>query len=143
MTSVIVADASVIVKWLFPDRREEPDAERASMIWEQVSDDRLRLVQPPHWLAEVAAVVTRLSPGTALDDIRDLYELDIETVGSRGVYETACDLSLDLNHHFFDTLYHAVALRLGDAILITADEQYYTKARKRGRIVQLADFDPD
>lgn len=57
------------------------------------------------------------------------------------IYATACDLSRTLNHHLFDTLYQAVALHLDDAVLVTADERYYQKARDRGKISLLADFD--
>lgn len=49
-------------------------------------------------------------------------------------------LAIDLKHHLFDTLYHAVALTHSDAVRVTADESYYRKARAMGRIVHLADL---
>ena len=51
----------------------------------------------------------------------------------------AADLSIELNHHLFDTLYHAVALEEG-ATLVTADEVYFAKATGLGNIQRLADF---
>jgi predicted nucleic acid-binding protein len=48
-------------------------------------------------------------------------------------------LSIELNHHLFDTLYHAVALHT-DSVLVTADAQYLNKAAKLGNIVSLADW---
>jgi hypothetical protein len=47
---------------------------------------------------------------------------------------------LRLNHHLFDTLYHAVGLQAPNATLITADERYYRKAEPLGHIVLLEDF---
>jgi predicted nucleic acid-binding protein len=40
----------------------------------------------------------------------------------------------------FDTLYHATAFHFGDAVLVTADERYYRKAKGHGRITLLKDF---
>jgi predicted nucleic acid-binding protein len=136
----IVADASVAIKWLLPTTHEERDWENALGLLQGVRSEQIRLSQPPHWLAEVAAVVTRLSPATALDDISDLHAMDIPIVQSAHVYATACKLSRELDHHLFDTLYHAVALSLDDAVLVTADERYYKKASRRGRLVLLRDY---
>ena len=58
------------------------------------------------------------------------------------VYEEACRLAVDLQHHFFDTLYHAVALYSSDTIFITTDTQYYRKAARIGHIIELKDFPP-
>jgi predicted nucleic acid-binding protein len=135
-----VMDASVIVKWLLPDREEEEDVGEALQVLRLVKSSRINVYQPPHWLAEAAAVVTRLSPDTAMEDIEDLCEMDFEVLNTRDVYLTACELSSKLNHHLFDTLYHAVALNLPDAILITADERYYHKAESMGHIMLLEDI---
>jgi predicted nucleic acid-binding protein len=136
----IVADASVVVKWLVPERGGETDVEQALWLLDRFSSGQVRLVQPPHWLAEAAAVVTRLSPATAERKIAALYEMDCGVLASESIYLAACSLAIELNHHLFDTLYHAVALQLPDAFLVTADEKYYRKAHDRGRIVRLADF---
>ncbi len=66
--------------------------------------------------------------------------MDIPIVQSVHVYLTACKLSRELDHHLFDTLYHALALSLDDAVLVTADERYYKKASRRGRLVLLRDY---
>jgi len=133
----IVVDASVIVKWLLPAHEGEENVEKALQVLQFVKASELSVHQPPHWLAEAAAVVTRLSPDTAKEDIEDLCEMDFEVIDTREMYLAACELSSKLNHHLFDTLYHAVALVLDDAILITADERYYRKAEAVGHIVFL------
>lgn len=138
--SVIVADASVVVKWLLPEREGEADVHQALRLLEKVGTGRVTLYEPPHWLVEVAAVMARLSPGTARDDIRDLHAMEVAVLDTQPVYVTACELAIELDHHLFDTLYHAVALHLPDALLVTADDRYYRKAHSRGRIVRLRDL---
>jgi predicted nucleic acid-binding protein len=54
----VVRDSSVIVNWAFPDRAREAHAERALNMLYAVHAGRLSVVEPPHWLAEVAALVT-------------------------------------------------------------------------------------
>ncbi len=67
------------------------------------------MLQPPHFVAEVAAVLGREKPDEAQDDLVDLLSAEHATVEDRGVYVAAIDLSIRLQHHLFDTLYHAVA----------------------------------
>ena len=136
----VVVDASVIVKWLLPDHPEEENAGEALKVLQLIKASKLEVHQPPHWLAEAAAVIARLSSDTAVEDIEDLCEMDFEILDSREVYLKAFDLSHTLNHHVFDTLYHAVAFNLPDTVLITADERYYRKAQSLGDIVLLKDI---
>ena len=49
-------------------------------------------------------------------------------------------LAVTLNHHLFDTLYHATALSQPNAALVTADERYFSKAAALGQIVRLRDW---
>jgi predicted nucleic acid-binding protein len=136
----IVVDASVAIKWLLPDRAGEADSDRALALLSGVREGTVDLIQPPHWLAEVAAVLVRLSPQTVEDDVSDLYALEIPVLDTPGMYLTACELARSLGHHLFDTLYHAAALEVEATSLVTADEHYYRKASARGSIVLLSDF---
>ena len=70
-----------------------------------------------------------------------LYELNrhIDLVDSLEAYQVATALASKLNHHLFDTLYHAVAL-IEDVMLITADERYYHKAASMGAVIRLSDL---
>ena len=98
------------------------------------------MVQPPHFLAEVAAVLARKAPETARENLFDLQLLEWESVESPAIHAMAIDLSIDLRHHLFDTLYHATAMHTEGATLITADDSYYAKARRRRRIIRLQDL---
>src|SRR5687767_5379834 len=95
----VVADASVAVKWIQPFKGDEINTDRALNLFARVGQGDVILHQPPHWLAEVVAVIARLSPETAQDDISDLYELEFQEIESEAIYLAAYDLSRRLNHH--------------------------------------------
>lgn len=102
------------------------------------------MVEPPHFVAEVAAVLTRKSPSSAKESLADLMELEMEIVDERPVLarvmNKAVDLAIRFEQHVFDTLYHAVAVEYRDTRFVTADERYYRKAAAAGRIVRLAEL---
>ena len=133
----LVVDASVIVKWVIPHRAEERKTDRALSILHRVRASEITVHQPPHWLAEVSGVLTRLSPETVLDDIVDLYEMNFDVCDTLELYIKASELAADLNQHLFDTLYHAVAVTLADAVFITDDQRYFRKAERIGHIELL------
>ena len=138
--TTLVLDASVIVKWIFADRAEESHSLQALQILQLIKESRIAVVQPAHWLAEVAAVTVRLQPERAAHTVSLLHVLDFPIAAGAEVYQKACELSASLNQHLFDTLYHAVALTEPSGTLVTADEQYYRKAHKVGRIVRLKEY---
>jgi predicted nucleic acid-binding protein len=129
----IVVDASVALKWFFQEDEDHNDEAIALLVGYQ-------LIQPPHFIAEVAAVLARKNPIEADLDLADLLEIEMAIADEPTIYQQAIRLSIDLNHHLFDTLYHAVALETNGALLITADNVYYEKAKHLGRIKLLADF---
>ena len=137
---IAVVDASVALKWFFNEHTDEPHADRAAAVLQDIGAGRSRMVQPPHFLAEVAAVLARKTPETARENLLDLQLLDWESVESSAIHETAIDLSIELRHHLFDTLYHATAMHLEGATLITANDSYYAKARRRRGILRLQDL---
>ena len=136
----VTLDASVTLKW-FLRTPAEADLPQATALLRAIEADEIRLIQPPHAVAEVAAVLVRERAATALDDLADVARIfDCGTgAGSLGVYRRAMQLSRQLDHHLFDTLYHAVAFE-EDTTLITADARYYNKASVLGNIMLLGDF---
>ena len=136
----LVLDASVIVKWIFADRADELHSLQALHILQSIKESHVTVVEPPHWLAEVAAVTVRLEPQRARQTVSLLHALELPVMATTELYQKACRLSASLNQHLFDTLYHAVALTEPDAMLVTADERYYRRAHRMGRIVRLRDY---
>lgn len=135
----LVIDASVIVKWALPDSETEDDKEEALAVLAAVESGEASVLQPMHWLAEVAAVLTRLRPEIAEESVElfDLMEFPVTADGV--VLKRACRLARELNHHLFDTLYHAVALEYGRT-LVTADSRYARKAKRLGGLIPLKLF---
>jgi predicted nucleic acid-binding protein len=135
-----VVDASVALKWFFRLRDNEPDVERALALLMDIDDARIQMLQPAHFIAEVAAVLAREKPQEAHDDLLDLINIERRTIDTPIIHATALDLAIRYQHHLFDTLYHAVALHTPGATLITADQRYYEKVRSEGQISLLANW---
>lgn len=98
------------------------------------------VLQPIHWLTELAAVITRLRPNHAENVISLLYAMELPVCNNSVVFNVACRLAKTYRHHLFDTLYHAVALSQDNATLVTADLTYLNKVRDEGKIILLSDF---
>jgi predicted nucleic acid-binding protein len=135
----LVVDASVAVKWFIGDRPDELHSAQARAVAAEIEKSETELFAPCHWAAEVAAVLARLDPDIVDDALVLLDDMKPIVVHGIPVLKRAADMSVALNHHLFDTLYHAVALEEG-ATLVTADEVYYGKAKDLGAIVPLAEF---
>jgi predicted nucleic acid-binding protein len=151
----LVVDASVVVKWLLPqasgmanDSRRggkkkehvEEHTDHALALLYAFRDGQVEFIQPPHWLAEVGAVLARLEPERASTAIQLLDAMQIPVHVDPAIYDCGIHLATQLNHHLFDTLYHAVALTGPADMLVTADLQYWRKARRFGAICPLAEF---
>lgn len=139
MTALAV-DASVVLKWVFPHRDGEAHVDQALAVLEHIRQGRVSVLQPPHWLAEVAAVVSRLEPRRAHEVINLLHAMEFSVSDGLDVYQRASELAVALRQHVFDTLYHAVALSQPDGVLLTADDQYYRRAVRVGRVTLLKDY---
>lgn len=139
---ICVIDASVAVKWFVRGKQLalEDHVEPAMQLLGASVEGRVDLHQPPHFLAEVAAVLTRIDPHTAGRDLDNLAALEIHWAHPTEAYARAVALAADLNHHLFDTLYHALALETPGAVFVTADRRYFDKAHTQGAIAWLADF---
>lgn len=138
---IVVLDASVVLKWFFRHKPGEDDDDRALSILQAIGSGHVRLIQPPHFVAEVAAVLAREKPETASDDFDDLEQIEWQLRDDPGDYRKAMDMASQLNHHLFDTLYHALALNTPGAIAVTADRRYYKRASEMfGQIMLLEDF---
>src|SRR5262249_25637104 len=111
--------------------------EQALHLLQDLRAGRIEVLQPVHWLTEVAAVLARLRPDAAEPAIDLLDAFELRTVGDTATLKRASRVSVELSHHLFDTLYHAFALE-HDACLLPADDTYFRKAEKLGRIMPLA-----
>jgi predicted nucleic acid-binding protein len=136
----LVIDASVALKWFLRSRAGEDHGDRAAAILADFAADRVSMVQPPHFSAEVASVLARRVGDDAKSDLKDLQTLAIPVADDPDVYLTAVDICLRTGAHLFDTLYHATALHHPGARLVTADRRYFQRAQHLGQIVMLGDY---
>src|SRR5262245_6548306 len=117
-------DASVIIKWIFPEKDREAHIFQALNVLDALRNGAINIIQPPHWLAETVAVIARLNFKIVEESVVLLNAMEFPIVDASEIYYTASQLSNRYQHHLFDTLYHAVALHNPPAQLITADEKY-------------------
>lgn len=115
---------------------------QALNILQAIRASRVSVVQPPHWLAEVAQSLCAWILYGVRQPVSLLHALEFPVAATSDLYQKACELSALLHQHLFDTLYHAVALTEPGAILVTADEHYYREAHKAGRIMRLKEYSP-
>jgi predicted nucleic acid-binding protein len=135
-----VIDASVAVKWALSGQDGEAHQAQALALLYEIRQGNCQVLQPPHWLVEVAAVLARVAPTQSIGLLQAFLAMELPLTTEWDVYEEACRLAVNLNHHLFDTLYHAVALQSSDTVLITADTQYFRKAAKLGHIMELRNY---
>jgi len=135
----VVLDASVAIKWVIRDRLVEPDLDRAIAVLRAIRERSIVAFEPPHWTAEIVAVIARARPRRVVFVLGMLATLPFSETTTLSCYRRASDIAVRLDHHLFDTLYHAVALE-ERAMLVTADEAYFDKARNLGSIQLLGDF---
>lgn len=136
----VVVDASVVIKWLLQDPQREAGTDKATRLMERITQGEQSALQPPHWLAEVGAVLARESPDTAADDVTMLSALELPATDDPLILRRGVELATEIKQHLFDTFYHAVALETPDTMLITADGRYLSAARAKGRIMDLMDW---
>ena len=69
---IAVVDAGVALKWFFDEHTDDPHADRAVAVLRDIGAGQSRMVQPSHFLAEVAAVLSRKEPGTARENLFEM-----------------------------------------------------------------------
>ena len=136
---MIVIDASVALKWFFP----EADSDRAIALLELPDET---LVAPDLFAVEVCAAFVRAANmdkarrGDAATFLAEFgRRLSDETVQLRRVPEAsiprAADLAIGLGHPLKDCIYLALAMELA-CPLVTADERFAARARTAYEDVQ-------
>jgi predicted nucleic acid-binding protein len=135
----LVVDASVAIKWFLAARPDEGHLAQAESVAAAIENSQTELFAPPHWIAEIIGVLARVEPGIIDDALLLLDDMKPTLIDGVATVRRAADISIQLNHHLFDTLYHAVAIETS-ATLVTADDAYFNKAKSLGAIQQLREF---
>lgn len=135
--SVLIPDASVIVKWTLP-ATGEPAAEKALGVLARWQAGEVDLVSPSLWRYEVANVLARKAPRSAAELFGGLLALDLPTVDlDAGLLRDALKIALRFpGASVYDAAYHALALGVSGSFL-TADESYFRRTKRLGAIELL------
>ena len=137
-----VLDCSVALKWFVP----EPLSERAVNALHQHQSGALSFVAPEVILAEFGHglrrdIVSRLiSREQGAQVLEDFVAVDVETVSTRELANSALRLALDHMATFYDGLYIALAER-EDLKVLTADDRMTNAFAPLKRTVPLATFE--
>ena len=120
--SPIVIDASVAVKWFLPELHavaarkllsEKGHLLAPDLIWSEVANVLWKKVQRGELTAEVARGI-----------VREFQHFPLETPSSKGFLEAAWDIAERFRMTVYDSLYVALAVNRGCA-LVTADRKLY------------------
>ena len=124
--SVFVVDASIVLKWFFP----ETDSAAAR----RLLDAGHQYIAPDLLFPEVGnAVWKRVRRGELTSElghrmIADIAEVAVETIATRGLTVDACAMAMASGQTLYDCTYLALAVRL-DTQLVTADRRLRDAAR--------------
>ena len=135
----MVLDVSVSSKWYFGKKKKTRDQKIAVDLFQKALRKELTLIEPAIWRPEIVAKMSRKSPIRIDSMLTRFFALDARIDNSDESLRRAAELSIELKHDLFDTLYHAVALN-HSIDLVTANTNYYRKARSVGNIILLRDL---
>ena len=136
----LVIDASVVLRSLVPSPDDAQSCEQAAAFLARVAEREYPVLQPPHWLMDVAGALLAISPQTAGRDLTLLAALEWPECREPGALIRACELAVRLRRPIRETLYHAVALEAEDGVLITADASYRRAARRIAGVLSIEEW---
>ncbi|MGH8259820.1 MAG: type II toxin-antitoxin system VapC family toxin [Steroidobacteraceae bacterium] len=139
--SVVVPDASVLLKWVLPSD-DEPNADNALLLREAILNDAMQALVPALWLYEVGNTAARRFPAQAPAWLSALIKFGLEeSPPSQTWLAKALELTRRHQVSFYDASYHAVALLHG-GVFVTADTKYVGRAVESGSVIALRDWQP-
>ncbi|MGH7209234.1 MAG: type II toxin-antitoxin system VapC family toxin [Nitrospiraceae bacterium] len=138
---IVVPDASVILKWVL-QKDEESDFPQAFRLQEVFLAEGIEIRVPTLWRYEVGNVLGLKQPRMAMELMSALLAYELEEVPLR------TDYALEVLDHmqdvkgvtFYDSAYHVLALRTKGTYL-TADTAYVKRAKRKGHVALLADWE--
>ena len=136
--SVIVPDASVLLKWALRSD-DEPDRDRALELKTAWVDETCDLMVPTLWVFEVGNVLGVKQPAKASALLQAMLDLGIREASPHDDLASILGLMRDHRVTFYDAAYHALAIRHRGTML-TADRAYVTKAAGAGHVKLLNEW---
>lgn len=135
----IVADASVILKWVLSDSSEE-DVTKAILLRTLACNRQVSIVVPSIWLFEVGNILSLKEPALAEKMIKQIISFDLkEKAWSTEWLTKTLSLVSKFKVSFYDASYHALAIIEGGTF-ITADKRYVERTASAGSVIYLRDW---
>ena len=137
--SLVVVDASVVLRWMLVD---EPDRSAAIAVRERIQAGLLDPRQPPHFPMEVASALVAAARAGRLEGsaigplVRSLESFRLDRVDPNDLASAAAEAALDLGLRVPDAGYLVCARRIGGT-LITADRRQFAAALGSGTAASL------
>jgi predicted nucleic acid-binding protein len=132
--SLVVIDASVVLRWLLVD---EPDRAAALAVRDRIQAGLLKPRQPPHFPMEVASALVlaaragRLEAAAVGPLLRSLEAFRLETMHPNDFASSAAEAALELGLRVPDAGYVVCVRRIGGT-LVTADRRMFDVATRSG-----------
>lgn len=133
-----IIDSSVIIKWT---KEEEEDREKAIELKKKFIQGEIELGLPTVAYYEIMNYFSRLYPHIAISTFSKILTLKMTEfiVTLENMAETIYITQKFPKTAFYDATYHALAIQY-DGTFITADENYYKKAKSLKHIQLLKDY---
>ena len=137
--TVVVPDASVILKWVLPSA-DEPDVERALALRDAIAVGDVRALAPELWFYEVGNTLARRFPDRAGRSLDHLLRFNLPSASRSSEWlDHALALTQRYGVTFYDAVYHAHAI-VERGVFVTADERYVAKAGEAGAVTRLSEW---
>ena len=140
VATLVVPDASVILKWVLPPANE-PDFEFAFALRDAIASGGVHARVPALWICEVGNMLARERPRDARQLLETLRRFGLTSAPQSSIWlNRTLDLTRLYGVTFYDAAYHAHAI-VERGVLITADERYVARAGDAGFVMRLSDWD--
>lgn len=143
MSSRIVIDASVALRWFFDD---EADVEAARELSDQWGRREVEFIVPSHWPLEILNAIRsrivrkRIEPGRARELATDFIELAIVTTDITAHHAEIYHTAVELDRSVYDAAYIVLAEKNGIE-LVTADKKLFNAiSAKKPFVRYVADY---
>jgi predicted nucleic acid-binding protein len=137
-TTVLVPDASVLLKWVLRSDAEA-DGDRALEIKAAWLGGACDLIVPSLWLFEVGNVLGLKHPATAASWLQAMVDLGLREEAPHGYLPAIVGLMRHYKVTFYDAAYHALAIHC-QGTMLTADRAYVRKTAGAGHVALLNDW---
>jgi predicted nucleic acid-binding protein len=138
---IVVPDASVILKWVL-GKEDEPTHPQALRLQEALLAEQVEIRVPTLWRYEIGNVLGLKQPRMARELMGVLLAYEFEEVPLKTEYalEVLAHMREVAGVTFYDAAYHVLALRT-KGVYVTADEAYVKRAKRKGHVTLLAEWE--